>query len=106
MSTEEPRCYYIIRQYFEEGLRDQVIKRGLTLSEAQAHCNDPETSYKTCRNDAGQARTTRMGPWFDGYRLDQSSLQDKAGDLSVDEETGMVYYLGEDDDDDNTNKEG
>lgn len=33
-------------------------------------------------------------------------LPDKAGDLSVDEETGMVYYIGEDDDDDNTNKEG
>ena len=34
----------------------------------------------------------------------RSSLPDKAGDLSVDEETGMVYYIGEDDDD-NTNKE-
>ena len=70
MSTEESRCYYIIRQYFEEALRDQVIKRGLTLSEAQAHCNDPETSYKTCRNNAGQARTQRVGPWFDGYEQD------------------------------------
>jgi len=42
--------YKIIRFRFEGNNR--VIKRGLTLDEAQAHCQDPSTS--------GDG-------WFDGY---------------------------------------
>jgi len=42
--------YKIIRFRFEGNNR--VIKRGLTLEEAQAHCQDPSTS--------GEG-------WFDGY---------------------------------------
>jgi hypothetical protein len=42
--------YKIIRFRFEGNNR--VIKRGLTLDEAQAHCQDPSTS--------GEG-------WFDGY---------------------------------------
>ena len=67
MNNENPNCYYIIRQYQVDGMRPQVIKRGLTLDEAQAHCRDPETSSSTCRNNAGQARTQRVGEWFDCY---------------------------------------
>ena len=59
--------YRIVRMYQTDGMRAQVIKRDLTLDEAQAHCKDPETSSSTCRNDAGQARTQRVGHWFDGY---------------------------------------
>ena len=40
---------------------------GLTLEEAQAHCNDPETSSSTCTKSAGRKRTKTYGPWFDGY---------------------------------------
>jgi hypothetical protein len=42
--------YKIIRFRFEGSNR--VIKRGLTLEEAQSHCQDPKT-----RGDG----------WFDGY---------------------------------------
>ncbi len=42
--------YKIIRFRFKGNNR--VIKRGLTLEEAQAHCNDPKTE--------GEG-------WFDGY---------------------------------------
>ena len=42
--------YMIIRFYRES--QSTVIKRGLTLEQAQEHCNDPET--------AGDG-------WFDGY---------------------------------------
>jgi len=42
--------YKIIRFRFKGNNR--VIKRGLTLEQAQAHCNDPATS--------GDG-------WFDGY---------------------------------------
>lgn len=63
----EPRNYRIIRFYFDDNIPSRTIKRGLTLEEAQAHCNDPETSSSTCTNKAGRARTNRIGAWFDGY---------------------------------------
>ena len=42
--------YMIIRFHYKKANR--VIKRGLTLEQAQAHCNDPATE--------GEG-------WFDGY---------------------------------------
>lgn len=57
--------YKIIRMYFEGGKR--IVKRGLTLEQAKAHCSDPETSSSTCTTATGKARTRRMGPWFDGF---------------------------------------
>jgi hypothetical protein len=66
-NNEDPNCYFIIRHYQVSDMKGRVIKRGLTLDEAQAHCSDPETSSSTCRNNAGQARTQRVGAWFDGY---------------------------------------
>lgn len=60
--------YEIVRHYFDASINKRVIKRGLTLAEAQAHCNDPETSSSTCTNPVGKRRTRRIGPWFDGYR--------------------------------------
>lgn len=47
MSTD---TYKIIR--FRQNGDNEVIRTGLTLEEAQAHCRDPET-----RGDG----------WFDGY---------------------------------------
>jgi hypothetical protein len=47
--------YYIMRFTQDEGHPDhrRVIRTGLTLEEAQAHCSDPATA----------------GPgWFDGYQ--------------------------------------
>jgi len=46
---------------------NQVVKTGLTLEEAQAHCHLPETSSATCTTAEGKARTKRFGTWFDGY---------------------------------------
>lgn len=57
--------YAIVRHYFKGGKR--VIAKGLTLEEAQAHCQDPETSSSTATSAAAKARTRRMGPWFDGF---------------------------------------
>jgi hypothetical protein len=50
--------YRIIRFYFNGNQR--VIKSGLTLEEAEAHCNDPETSGSTCSD------LSKRGQWFDG----------------------------------------
>lgn len=51
---------YLIRRFcFDENHPDhhKVIARGLTLEEAQKHCNDPST----CGLDENGNR------WFDGY---------------------------------------
>lgn len=58
---------YKIVRHFETSGRRYVMRTGLTLAEAQAHCNDPETSSSTCTNAEGRRRTRRSGRWFDGY---------------------------------------
>lgn len=62
--------YKIIRMYFQGGNR--VIKRGLTLAEAQEHCRNPETSSQTCVKARNVLRTQVKGPWFDSYDEDRS----------------------------------
>lgn len=61
--------YKIVRVYLdrEKAPNRRVVKRDLTLEEAQAHCKDPQTSSRTCTSRAGKARTRKYGPWFDGY---------------------------------------
>lgn len=59
--------YKIIRFAFQR--ENRVIKTGLTLEEAQEHCENPETSSRTCSEET--ADTERLyhgkGMWFDGY---------------------------------------
>lgn len=57
--------YKIVRMYAKGGRR--TIETGLTLEQAQAHCQDPETSSRTCTKAANVRRTREKGPWFDGY---------------------------------------
>lgn len=59
--------YKIVRCYFNAGIRNRVMRVGLTLEQAQAHCNDPETSSRTATGKAGRATTRRVGKWFDSY---------------------------------------
>jgi hypothetical protein len=59
--------YKIVRMYQDRDIRSQTVKTGLTLKEAQKHCQDPETSSRTCTGSAEKARTKRCGPWFEGY---------------------------------------
>lgn len=62
--------YKIVRLFFDRaraaGAR-RTVMRGLTLEQAQAHCQNPQTSSSTCTDRAGRKRTERYGPWFDGY---------------------------------------
>ncbi len=62
--------YKIVRFYLQRERPRRTIQRGLTLEEAQAHCQDPETSSSTCKGKVGKARTRRCGAWFDGYDHD------------------------------------
>ena len=51
--------YKVVRFYQNKPKR--TIKRGLTLTEAQAHCRDPATSNVN-------PETLKKGrSWFDGY---------------------------------------
>ncbi len=58
---------YTIPRLFRDSPRRRVVKRGLTLEEARAHCSNPETSSSTCTSAEGTRRTERFGPWFDSY---------------------------------------
>ena len=59
--------YKIIRSFFSDDIKSKVIKRGLSLKEAQRHCRDKQTSSSTCTEPKGIELTKRVGPWFDGY---------------------------------------
>ena len=65
IEEDDGKKYQIVRMYFRGGKR--VMRRGLTLQEAQAHCRNPETSSRTAQSAAAKKITARMGPWFDGY---------------------------------------
>lgn len=67
LENDMGKKYRVIRMYKEAGIRQRVIKTGLTLEQAQAHCRDPETSSSTCTRYTGRARTKACGQWFDGY---------------------------------------
>ncbi len=71
---------YTVVRFYQNDRRPRIIKRGLTLEEAQKHCNDPETSSKTaraprgCMNAKGQINMAKwqrwndlQKHWFDGY---------------------------------------
>src|SRR4051812_26442912 len=61
---------YRIERFYQNDSRfkaREIVKTGLTLEEAQAHCQDPETSSRTCTSAEGLERTKKHGPWFDAY---------------------------------------
>jgi hypothetical protein len=59
--------YRIVRYYQRPNIESKTVRRGLTLEEAQEHCNDPQTSSRTCTTPAGRKRTREKGDWFEGY---------------------------------------
>lgn len=54
---------YRIVRFYSDGRARRTIKTGLDLDDAQAHCNDPETSSRTAKKGRGGATCD----WFDGY---------------------------------------
>lgn len=63
--------YRIVRFFRDDiDLNRSIVTRGLTKEQAQAHCNDPETSSSTATSSEAVARTKAHGPWFDGWEED------------------------------------
>jgi len=59
--------HLVVRIYRDHPSKRDIIKTDLSLEEAQAHCQDPETTSSKCTNAAGLERTAKWGPWFDCY---------------------------------------
>jgi hypothetical protein len=59
--------YRIVRFSFNNGRENIFGMGGLSLDEAQAHCQDPETSSRTATGADASRLTRKIGPWFDGY---------------------------------------
>jgi hypothetical protein len=57
--------YKIIR-FFEKHPR-KVIKSGITLKEAKAHCNSKQSSSDTATGTEALMVTKNFGAWFDGW---------------------------------------
>lgn len=55
----------IVRHY-QRG-KKRVLKNGVSLEEAEAHCHSSESSWKTATRCEAHVRTERKGPWFDDY---------------------------------------
>lgn len=65
--SEDETTYKIVRNYLRDEYDSQVIQTGLSLVEARAHCKNPETSSRTCKQKENVERTQRYGAWFDSY---------------------------------------
>jgi hypothetical protein len=68
---------YKIVRFYQRGGRN-VIETGLTLEQAQLHCNDPETSSNSCASPRGLTHTKIHGPWFDGYEQEYAQTEQAA----------------------------
>lgn len=64
---EEEATYEVVR-FYQGGQEAEVIETGLSLEEARAHCNDPETSSSTATSPEALERTQAKGAWFHGFR--------------------------------------
>lgn len=59
--------YRIVRFYQDPWKKKRTVQTRLSLSQAQLHCSNPETSSSTCTTPAARRITRRNGQWFDGY---------------------------------------
>lgn len=65
--------YSIIRRYAFKAGFSPVIKRGLSLEQAKAHCQDPETNSQTSSDKSHEAE---HGPWADAFRKESESVKE------------------------------
>lgn len=59
---------YKITRFFKSSKPSaKIIKKGLTIEQAQQWCKDPESSSITCKQILNVVDTEERGNWFDGY---------------------------------------
>ena len=75
----------MIRRFFQDDRPAEIIKRDISLAEAQAHCKDPFTEGGD--PEAGTA-------WFDGYDVDPDA--DDEDDVALVDEAHYVGDEGQD----------
>ena len=71
-------AFNVVRFYKDAAIRRRVILRRVTLAEAQAHCQDPETSGSTATGKEARRRTRMLGDWFDGYERHRSTRKTRS----------------------------
>ena len=59
--------YKIVRFFANDDVPRMTLDTGLTLEEAQAHCDGLEASSATATSREAVKRTEVVGAWFDGY---------------------------------------
>ena len=60
------KTYQVFRKFFKTG-RKFVLIPSCSLAVAQAHCDNPETSYRKCTSKNAKRRTVLYGEWMDCY---------------------------------------
>jgi hypothetical protein len=65
--SQTVKTYKIVRMYTDEDQCQEILETGISLTQAQAWCKDPETSSSTCRKLENIVRTCQKGNWFAGY---------------------------------------
>jgi hypothetical protein len=66
----EAETYKVVRFYQDPDIDRETLATGLTLTEAQEWCENPETSSTTAKDLAGTLLTKHFGPWFEGYEAE------------------------------------
>ena len=90
--------YRIVRLH-RDNSRRSVLRRGLTLDEAHAHCRDPETSASTCEEEEAKEYTERHGAWFDAYEEERgqeknmSSIHERETERLERQRQALVEYF-------------
>ena len=69
--------YKIVRMFFDDGIDNIIIKRGLSEDEAKEYCQDPETSSSTCEEKINKDRTALCGAWFCGFTEEFDNEKEK-----------------------------
>lgn len=69
--------YRITRFYFNDDYVTEIVDKGLSLEQAQAHCNDPQSDSSSATDAEGVARTEERGPWFDGYTREGETTEEE-----------------------------
>lgn len=69
-ATTTTDTFRVIRMYFSDDFATEVVLTGLTQAQAQAYCQDPQTSSSTCTSPEAVERTALRGAWFCGWEED------------------------------------